>query len=314
VSPDVRAIARRRVLALSGALAAQDTAGTVELDREGRSRARHRRSTAVRKPADVLAPVAEPAVAEQAVAEQAVAEQAVAEPAVPEPADVLAPVAELLPAGPLASRRVGIADRIPASLRGGRFQLDVRAAVALAVVAGLAVLFGTGHWWRARPQGVPVPDRAALVASPTPSATVVVVDVQGRVRRPGIVRLPAGSRVVDAVRAAGGATRPESTRGLNLARVLADGEQLVVEATPNAGAAPGVAPPGASAPAPGGLVDLNNATLEQLDALPGVGPVLAQRIIDFRTEHGRFTAVDELQEVAGIGPAKFASLERKVRV
>jgi competence protein ComEA len=116
--------------------------------------------------------------------------------------------------------------------------------------------------------------------------------------------------VVDAVRAAGGLTAGTKTTGINLARVLSDGEQLVVGVSSEGGEAKGAATTGK----PAELLDLNSATLEQLDDLPGVGPVLAQRIIDFRTEHGRFTAIEELQEVPGIGPAKFASLKPKVRV
>jgi competence protein ComEA len=201
---------------------------------------------------------------------------------------------------------------LPATLRGGRLRLESRAATAIVLVAVMAALFGVGHWWRARPQGVPVPDRATVVASPTAATGggVVVVDVQGRVRRPGIVRLRSGSRAIDAVRAAGGVVRGASTSGLNLARVLSDGEQLVVGAAPDA--APSTGSPLAQAGS--SLVDLNAATLEQLDALPGVGPVLAQRIIDFRQEHGRFSSVEELQEVPGIGPAKFATVKTKVRV
>jgi competence protein ComEA len=214
-----------------------------------------------------------------------------------------------------------IIDRLPLALRCGRIRLERSAATAVVVVALLGVVVAVGGWWRARPQGVAAPQRAIVAATPTPTPASVVVDMQGRVRRPGIVRLPAGSRVVDALAAAGGATGGASTATLNLARVLTDGEQLFVGVPPSAGAPPAGAPSagvgsaaGPAATGPGALLDLNSATLEQLDGLPGVGPVLAQRIIDFRTEHGRFTAVDELQEVPGIGPAKYASLERKVRV
>ncbi|MEH3076180.1 MAG: helix-hairpin-helix domain-containing protein [Quadrisphaera sp.] len=139
---------------------------------------------------------------------------------------------------------------------------------------------------------------------------VVVVDVAGQVESPGLVRLPAGSRADDAVRAAGGARPGADLRRVNLARVLVDGEQLVVpapgEQLPSAQPAPAGARPtsvsgvpaaggsaaGTAAGAAAGPVDLNSATLAELDALPGVGPVLAQRILDWRSEHGRFTSVD----------------------
>jgi len=152
----------------------------------------------------------------------------------------------------------------------------------------------------------------------------VVVAVAGTVRRPGVVTLPAGSRVTDAVAAAGGLLPGADPGLLNLARKVTDGEQVLVGVGPGAPGAPGV--PGAPAhgqPGPSGqvptgsgggagqpgvLLDLNLATSQQLDDLPGVGPVLAQRILDWRTTHGRFASVDQLREVTGIGEAKFADL------
>jgi competence protein ComEA len=131
---------------------------------------------------------------------------------------------------------------------------------------------------------------------------VVVVDVAGKVRRPGVATLPAGSRVVDAIRKAGGARPGVDLTGLNLARVLVDGEQILVGVAPVAGvAASASAQPGAADG--GSLVNLNTATLDQLDGLPGVGPVTAQKILDWRSAHGAFTAIDELLEVDGIGEA-----------
>ncbi|MGN6334065.1 MAG: helix-hairpin-helix domain-containing protein [Motilibacteraceae bacterium] len=154
-------------------------------------------------------------------------------------------------------------------------------------------------------------------SSPTGPAALVVVHVVGQVRHPGLVHLPAGARVDDAVRAAGGATAKADLSGVNLARVVVDGEQLRVPspgevvAAPPAVEAPG-GPPVAGAPtAP---LDLNSATLAELDGLPGVGPVLAQRILDWRGEHQRFSSVDELREVRGIGPKVFADLQPLVRV
>lgn len=138
-----------------------------------------------------------------------------------------------------------------------------------------------------------------------------MVDVAGRARRPGIYRLPAGARVYDALRAAGGARPGVSTLSLNLAEPLRDGEQIVVggPAPPASGgsAVSGGASGGASGtPA---VVDLNTATLEQLETLPGVGPVLGQHILDWRDAHGRFNSVDQLQQVSGIGDVRFAQLK-----
>jgi competence protein ComEA len=146
--------------------------------------------------------------------------------------------------------------------------------------------------------------RPAGVAKPK----VVFVDVVGAVRRPGLYRLPEGSRVADAVRRAGGLTRKAQLELVNLAALVADGEQVVV---PRRGSGAVVAA-GGSAAAPSGPVHLNSATLEQLDELPGVGPVTAQKIVDYRAEHGAFGSVDELDAVPGIGPTRLANLRELV--
>lgn len=144
------------------------------------------------------------------------------------------------------------------------------------------------------------------------SGARVVVDIGGKVRRPGVLTLPAGSRVADALRAAGGAEPGADLTGVNRARVLFDGEQVLVglPGPPAGGAGPGG---GAVGGAPGVPLSLNTATAEQLDGLPGVGPVLAQHIVDHRTEHGGFRSVGELREVDGIGERRFADLEPLVR-
>jgi competence protein ComEA len=153
------------------------------------------------------------------------------------------------------------------------------------------------------------PSAASPVASGATTAAAVVVQVIGQVRHPGLVSVPAGSRVADAVQAAGGLSRGGSTGGLNLARPVVDGEQIVV--SPDATTAPttasGVAPDSV-------VVDLNAATVSDLDALPGVGPVMAGRILDWRTAHGRFSTVDQLREVSGIGARTFERLKPHVRV
>lgn len=147
---------------------------------------------------------------------------------------------------------------------------------------------------------------AAAGADPKPGASVTV-DVAGRVRRPGVTTLPAGSRVIDALRQAGGSRARVDLTALNLARVLVDGEQIVVGRTLVPGGAAASASTAAPDPA-GGLVNLNTATAEQLDTLPGVGPVTAQKILEWRAGHGAFSSVDELLEVDGIGDKTLADL------
>ncbi|MEV6375296.1 helix-hairpin-helix domain-containing protein [Micromonospora musae] len=206
----------------------------------------------------------------------------------------------------------------PAAFDPGR-----RGVRALAVVAVLVVL-GAGFWaWRARPQAEPVPPvadatvpAAEEVAGPaaSPSAELVVA-VAGKVRRPGLVRLPAGARLADAVEAAGGALPGVDVSLLNPARKVADGELIVVGVTPPPAVAGQVAGPAAgAAPAAGGPVNLNTATLAELDALPGVGPVLAQRILAHREQHGGFKSVGDLRQVDGIGDARYEQLKELVTV
>ena len=146
-------------------------------------------------------------------------------------------------------------------------------------------------------------------------APQVVVAVAGKVRRPGLVRRPAGSRVDDAVRAAGGVLPGAGAGLLNLARPLVDGEQVLVGVDPPPGQPPaGAAGAPAAGPATDGPLDLNTAGVGELDALPGIGPVLAQRIVDWRAEHGRFASVEQLREVTGIGESKYEDLRKRVTV
>jgi competence protein ComEA len=154
-----------------------------------------------------------------------------------------------------------------------------------------------------------LPDASPAVA-PASAPADLVVDVAGQVRRPGLVKLAAGSRVADAIAAAGGVLPQASTVGMSLARKLIDGEQLVVGEPQPAQAA---AQPSNSA-GPSGPVDLNTASASDLDALPGIGPVLAQRVIDWRTTHGAFTSVDELRQISGLGGKKFDALAPLVRI
>jgi competence protein ComEA len=223
-----------------------------------------------------------------------------------------------------------LAARVPMRLDPGR-----RAAVAVGV-AVLAAALITGLWVLAqRPRattvsatspipgavspvgtGLPTassPSPASSSTTPTPSSSLLVVDVAGKVRRPGLYRLPPGSRVADALEAAGGARVGVDLTSLNLAAMVADGQQILVGVAGGAAVVPGGAA-AASTAGPTGLVDLNTATLEQLDTLPGVGPVTAQHILDWRTAHGSFSTVDQLDEVSGIGPAKLAELQPLVTV
>ncbi|PSM43303.1 DNA-binding protein [Streptomyces dioscori] len=242
--------------------------------------------------------------------------------------------------------RAGLAvrERMPLWLQT-RCGLERRSVAALTAVLVVAAVLAAQHFWSGRTQPVRAPEivRAAVpygeetnaagqktAAGPSTAAqappgagaapTALVVDVSGKVREPGIHRLPAGSRVADALKAAGGVRPGTDTEGLNRARFLVDGEQVLVGApaavgpgAPGAAGTSGAAGPGGAAPAPVTPVALNTATLEQLDTLPGVGPVLAQHIIDYRGRHGGFRSVDELREVNGIGDRRFADLRNLVR-
>ena len=185
------------------------------------------------------------------------------------------------------------------------------------VLAVLAVLLVGGHFV-AGGSRQPAPD--ALAASPLrPSAPakprLLVVDVVGEVRHPGLYKLSPESRVDDALRAAGGATPTAALDAINLASPIADGEQIVVPSSDGASRAAGAAPSGAGSPgAPAEKVHLNSATLEELDSLPGVGPVTAQKILAYREQHGAFHSVDELDAVPGIGPARLQDLKPLVEL
>ncbi|RJQ86431.1 ComEA family DNA-binding protein [Amycolatopsis panacis] len=186
--------------------------------------------------------------------------------------------------------------------------VGISAALAAVVVVVGFVVFGGSPAAEVAP---PLPSARAqgheAGAASSSSAAKLVVSVIGRVRNPGLVTVPPGSRVADALRSAGGAVPGIDLSGLNLARKLTDGEQLAV-GLPAAQAAP------AGAGAAPGKIDLNSATPEQLDTLPGVGEVTARRIIDWRTQHSGFTSVEQLREVDGIGESKFEKLRAQVVV
>jgi competence protein ComEA len=213
-------------------------------------------------------------------------------------------------------------------------------AIALAAIAAIAVLVTVFTLMREQPAPVmsaklPPVDMAATASrgpSPGPSTRPnqpVVVSVVGLVHTPGLVTLAPGARIADALKAAGGSTDGADTIGLNMARQVDDGEQIVVGIAPVKGqpavlgssVSPGSAAPGTpsttSQPTKGAstaLINLNTATVEQLDTLPGVGPVRAAAIVAWRTANGKFTSVDQLGEVDGIGPGRLEKLRPLVRV
>jgi competence protein ComEA len=238
-----------------------------------------------------------------------------------EPAEPEAPVAVIHAPGRHAARRRSpvAASLLPEAWRG-RVALGPGPIAVVAVLVALGLALTT--WWVLRGQPDPVapgPGSSRALATPVPvggapasmSASVsasgeLVVDVAGKVRRPGIAVLKPGDRVVDALRAAGGVRKGVDLSGLNLARPLVDGEQVVVGIPPP----PGIAASAAGNPTVqgGSLVNINTATSAQLEELPGVGPVTAESIIAFRTEHGAFTSVEELLDVSGIGDATLAEI------
>jgi len=206
---------------------------------------------------------------------------------------------------------------------GERFSGDYfskRQLIATIFLVALLVLGGSLLYLRNQPGTVVVKEVEEVeesAKSETEEVKVekVVVHVCGAVRAPGVYELESNERVVKAIEMAGGATEEAKLDALNLAAKLVDGQKIYV---PREGETPPVvvssASGGSNSTVSAGLINLNAATLEELDTLPGIGPVLAQRIIDYREAHKGFTSVSELQEVSGIGPKKFADIKDKVTV
>jgi competence protein ComEA len=194
-----------------------------------------------------------------------------------------------------------------------RQQAVVYAAAALAVA-----LIGARYLKQERDPPPRPPAAASVKVARGGPAGAAFVHVTGAVRRPGVYRLPPWARLDMAIRRAGGATARADTQGVNLAAKVSDGQQVIVPVrAPQAGGvvattgAPGAAPvPGAAA----GPISLNTATVEQLDQLDGIGPTTAQKILDWRKEHGGFGSVDDLRQISGIGPKRFEALKEKVRM
>ncbi|MGZ4114500.1 MAG: helix-hairpin-helix domain-containing protein [Actinomycetota bacterium] len=192
----------------------------------------------------------------------------------------------------------------------------------LALVAVLIVTLGGAALWYTRSLPRPVEIRATVApqvgpgasstgVSATPSAAPLIVDVAGAVRKPGVYQFQEGDRVVDAIQAAGGPTGKASLEALNLAAPLTDGVQILVPGAAPAGAPP---PPGAVGSGPATLININTASATELEALPGIGEVIAQRIVDYRTQNGPFTSVDGLLDVSGIGDAILGDIHDLVTV
>ena len=258
-------------------------------------------------------------------------------------------------AGRHAARPSSVVDRLLARLYDALpLRVRGRAGIAshhLTVLALLiAAVVALAAWWvlRSQPQPVAPPTLSSpsvsgvgLLTSPGTASPVdatsatssagaaasggdtagtgatgrLVVDVAGKVRHPGIVELPAGSRVIDAIRAAGGARRNVDLSSINLARLLVDGEQILVGVAPVSPSDPFLgAPTSTSTDLPAALINLNTATEPELETLPGVGPVTAAAILEWRSEHGAYTSVDELLEIDGIGDATLADLAPLVTV
>lgn len=221
-----------------------------------------------------------------------------------------------------------------------RWRLTARHIAVMAALCLIAVIGSVG--WMLRAKAVPI--AVALPGDPTPLSTpsggqasatpsmgtppptgtasargpTILVHVLGAVASPGVVTLDEGARVTEAISAAGGFRADGDPAELNLAAVLADGSQIVIgtKGAPRGEirVGQGSGAPGSGSTTAGVVVDLNTATLDQLDTLPGVGPVLAQAIIDYRTKHGKFAKIEQLQEVDGIGSKTYAQIAPHVRV
>lgn len=180
---------------------------------------------------------------------------------------------------------------------------------ALSIIFAVMIGLGGFYYFNSRPTEQV---SQALIEIPTPAETIttqLIINVAGKVTNPGVYQLPQGSRVIDAIKAAGNQLRGVDISDINLARVLVDGEQILVGPTKNYSSKS--KPRKVTIDNP---LDINRATIAQLDTLPGIGPVTAQRIIDYRVKVGRINSVDELKKISGLGGSKFEEIMGLLRV
>ncbi len=181
------------------------------------------------------------------------------------------------------------------------------------ILLALGILIAGVIWLVASP-----PRGTAVALRPAPTPAPLLVHVSGAVARPGVYALPEGARVQDAIEAAGGFGDAADPAGLNLAAKLEDGAQIFVASLPQGTTADPLGQPASSgspaAPSPTDKININTATLEELDTLPGIGPAIAQRIIDYRAANGPFAAIEDIVNVAGIGPATFENIKDLITV
>ena len=176
---------------------------------------------------------------------------------------------------------------------------------SLLVIGGVLLLLSVFIVFRGNTQASAIPEALPItVVEPE-----IFVDVTGAVNKPGVYSLPGKSRVIDAIKAAGDSAPGADLSTINLARIVNDGEQIYVDSTVINSAGVRVSKTVHSGP-----ININRATAHQLDALDGIGPVIAQRIVDYRKVNGSFVSIDDLQKVSGIGAAKFAQIKAKVRI
>ena len=184
--------------------------------------------------------------------------------------------------------------------------------LALALAVG-AIFFSLAHGNAAAPVKPTISPLPTYSVPPLPPA-LVVVDVAGKVKHPGIYKLPQGSRAADAIKAAGGPLKGVSLTDINLAEILIDGQQIIVGAPAVSTASKSKKSGASKGKITSGTININTATVAQLEQLPGIGAVMAARIFAYRTAHGAFATIDDLTKVSGMGKSKFANLKNFVRI